>query len=386
MMKTRWRMSKVLILALFLMLAFGCGQKVPPVEKIMEDGVEVIINHLEPYTLPGEKTTIVLDKECVIDLEDPVISNIGLYDINVFGVDSAGNIYLMAMQTQTDHIFKFTRDGDFVLAFGQNGNGPGELNRPLHLWVTSNDEIFVADAGNTKLAYFDREGNLLREKSLKSVIAITHPLTNKNFITFGMVMPEEGQDYLEYPLNLCDENMKPIKPLERFRLENYRVTKRIRGTQPGFGFATSSDRIYTVNEARGYEVYAHDFEGTLVRKIRKEYIPVKISEGDKKRALERLNEFQRQYTYFPETYPPCRSLFSDHHGGLFVVTYEPGENPGEYMVDVFNAEGAFFARVSWNILHGNTPITAFVKFERLYCVREKQNGYKQFVVEKLAWK
>jgi len=379
-------MRKVLILALFLMLAFDCGQKVPPVEKIMEDGVEVIINHLEPYTLPGEKTTQVLEKECVIDLEDPVISNIGLYDINVFGVDSAGNIYLMAMQTQTDHIFKFTRDGDFVLAFGHNGNGPGELSRPLHLWVTSNDEIFVADAGNTKLAYFDREGSLLREESLKSVIAITHPLTNKNFITFGMVMPEEGQDYLEYPLNLCDENMKPIKPLETFRLENYRVTKRIRGTQPGFGFATSSDRIYTVNEARGYEVYAHDFEGTLVRKIRKEYIPVKISEGDKKRALERLNEFQRQYTYFPETYPPCRSLFSDHQGRLFVVTYEPGENPGEYMVDIFNAEGAFFTRASWNILHGNTPITAFVKFERLYCVREKQSGYKQFVVEKLAWK
>ena len=152
MMKTMWRMRKVLILALFLMLAFGCGQKAPLVEKIMEGGVEVIINHLEPYTLPGEKTTIVLEKECVIDLEDPDISAKGLYDINVFGVDSTGNIYLMTMQTQTDHIFKFTRDGDFVKAFGHNGYGPGELSRPLHLWVTSNDEIFVADAGNTKLA------------------------------------------------------------------------------------------------------------------------------------------------------------------------------------------------------------------------------------------
>jgi len=41
----------------------------------------------------------------------------------------------------------------------------------------------------------------------------------------------------------------------------------------------------------------------------------------------------------------------------------------------------FLGRVSWNILQGNTPIIAFVKSERLYCVREKENGYKQFVVE-----
>jgi hypothetical protein len=379
-------MRKILLLVLLLMVTFGCSQKTQQVEKIMEDGVEVVVNHLEPYTLPGEKRIISLDKECEIDLEDPAISDIGLYDINVFGVDSDRNIYLMAMQTKTDHIFKFTKDGNFVKAFGHNGNGPGELSRPLHLWVTASDEIFVADAGNTKLAYFNTGGNLLREKSLTSVIAITHPLSNGNFITFGMIMPEEGQDYLEYPLNLCDENMEVLKELESFKLENFRVTKRIRGTQPGFGFATSSDRIYTVNENRGYEVHIHDFDGNLVRKIRKEFDPVKIPEEDKKRALERLNEFQRQYTYFPESYPPCRSLFSDGEGRLFVMTYEPGENPGENMVDMFNAEGAFFGRVSWNILHGNTPVAAVIKSGRIYCLREKDSGYKQFVVDRLNWK
>jgi hypothetical protein len=69
-----------------------------------------------------------------------------------------------------------------------------------------------------------------------------------------------------------------------------------------------------------------------------------------------------------------------------VVTYEPGVNPGENMVDVFNAEGAFFGRVSWNILQSNTPIAAFIKSQRLYCLREKPSGYKQFVVEKIDWK
>lgn len=378
-------MRKALVLTLLLVLTFGCSQKEPQVEKIMEDGVEIVFNHLEPYTLPGEKTTVILEEECVIDLENPSVTDIGLYDINVFGVDSTGNIYLMVIRTQTNHIFKFTRDGDYVKSFGPSGSGPGELSRPLHVWVTAEDEIFVADAGNTKLAYFDSEGKLLREKSLKSVVAITHPLTNGNFITFGMMMPEEGQDYLEYPLNLCDENLEIVKALEIFRLDNFRVTKRIRGTQPGFGFATSSNRIYTVNEERGYEVYVHDLEGNLVQKLRKEFNPVKISEDAKKHALNRLNEFQRQYTYFPENYPPYRSLFSDDQGRLFVVTHEPGENPSEYVVDMFNAEGAFFGRVSWNIFHGNTPINAFIKSDRLYCIQEKPSGYKKFVVGKLTW-
>jgi hypothetical protein len=379
-------MRKALIHVLFLIVALSCSQKEAQVEKIMEDGVEVVINHLVPYTLSGEKTTVVLEEDCVIDLENPAVTDIGLYDIDVFGVDSNGNIYLIVIRTQTNHIYKFTRDGDFVKSFGPNGNGPGEMSRPLHVWVTPEDEIFVADAGNTKLAYFDSEGKLLREKSLKSVVAITHPLSNGNFVTFGMIMPEEGQDYLEYPLNLCDEDLEVIKALETFRLENYRVTKRMRGTQPGFGFASSSDRIYTVNEERGYEVFVHDLEGNLVRKIRKEFDPVKISEDAKKRALDRLNEFQRQYTYFPEDYPPYRSLFSDDQGRLFVVTYEPGENPGENVVDMFNAEGAFFGRVGWNIFHGNTPINAFIKSDRLYCIQEKPSGYKQFVVKKFTWK
>jgi hypothetical protein len=379
-------MKKLLILVLLMLAIFGCEQKGVQVEKVMEDGVEVVINKLEPYPLPGEKNIPVLEEEVVIDLEDSAISDLGLYDINVFGVDSTGGIFLMSMQTQAEHIFKFTREGHFVKAFGRNGNGPGELSRPLHLSVIEGDEIFVTDAGNTKLSYFDTEGNLLREKSLKTVIAITHPLENGKFITFGMIMPAEGQDYLEYPLNLCDENLKVIKALETFRLENYRVTKRIRGTQPGFGFATSSDRIYTVNEARGYEVYVHDLEGNLVRKIRKEYNPVKIPEDAKKRALERVNEFQRQFTYFPESYPPYQSLFADGQDRLFVITYELGVNPGENMVDVFNSEGAFIGRTSWNIFQGNTAITAFIKAGRLYCVRVKENGFKQFVVERLIWR
>ena len=38
-------------------------------ERYVEDGVEVIVNHLEPYKIPGELTTLAFEDEIVVKLE-----------------------------------------------------------------------------------------------------------------------------------------------------------------------------------------------------------------------------------------------------------------------------------------------------------------------------
>ena len=88
-------MRQTLLLALFLMLALGCGQKEPQVEKMMEDGVEVVLNQLEPYTRSGVKTSVILEEECMIDLEDPAV----VEDHHVAGTEVLGQI---AEQTMLD--------------------------------------------------------------------------------------------------------------------------------------------------------------------------------------------------------------------------------------------------------------------------------------------
>ncbi len=55
------KLSMVLPLALILCFMVGC-QRQEQVERFMEDGVEVIVNHLEPYKLRGEPSNLILEK------------------------------------------------------------------------------------------------------------------------------------------------------------------------------------------------------------------------------------------------------------------------------------------------------------------------------------
>jgi len=78
----------------------------------------------------------------------------------------------------------------------------------------------------------------------------------------------------------------------------------------------------------------YDTEGKLLQKIRKEYNPVPVTQS-----------YKTEYVK------------------LFVMTYEPGNNTGEFIYDVFNEDGIFFYRTSLKILHRN--------YGRLYA---KANG------------
>ena len=86
----------------------------------MEDGVEVIVNHLEPYKIKGEPSTLQLEEEFRIDTERDEIAEVGLTDIKLFEVDSESNVYFLNLQRSEYAIFKFDRKGNsctFTLCF-----------------------------------------------------------------------------------------------------------------------------------------------------------------------------------------------------------------------------------------------------------------------------
>jgi len=58
-------MKKIIYLALILTILLCCVHKQEKVERIIEDGVEVIINHLEPYKIKGEPSTLNLEEEFI---------------------------------------------------------------------------------------------------------------------------------------------------------------------------------------------------------------------------------------------------------------------------------------------------------------------------------
>jgi streptogramin lyase len=71
-------------------------------------------------------------------------------------VDAEGSIYVS--DWRNDRVQKFDPEGRFILAFGRSGSGPGELNRPAGLAVDVDGDVYVADRGNNRVLLFDHTG------------------------------------------------------------------------------------------------------------------------------------------------------------------------------------------------------------------------------------
>ena len=132
-------------------------------------------------------------------------------------------------------------------------------------------------------------------------------------------------------------------------------------------------------------------EGRLLKKIRKEYEPVKVSENLRREVMTRLGDHPlRKKFYFPEYTPVFQYFFTDDQERLFVVTSEKGPSR-QYISDVFNAEGVFIARAElgyYDLLkafwEGN-ELGLKTKNGHLYFLREKPSGYKELVVSRMIW-
>lgn len=67
------------------------------------------------------------------------------------GHDAGGN----------NRIVKLSPDGEFVMQWGETGDGPGQFRDPHALAMDSQGRLFVGDRGNSRIQIFDQEGNYL---------------------------------------------------------------------------------------------------------------------------------------------------------------------------------------------------------------------------------
>lgn len=350
--------SSILILFLFS----NCGPGQEKIERIMEDGVEVVVNHLEPYEIGVKPIALSLEKEFTIDTERDAIAELGLVDIGkYFDVDSEGNVYLVSPEGERNTIFKFDRKGNFVTSLGHRGQGPGELVSrrfpPLFLTIHSKGEIAVTNYYRRKLVYFNQEGDFIREEKLDSKLMLMAviALPNGNYLAYE----NRGRPSYELPLSLFNRDFKKIKELGFRKIPNEEEEK-IKGIYYMFSWRISGGKIFTGKHEEGYVINVCDFEGNLTRKIKKEYRPVLLTKEYKEKYLKiykNMKEF-RDKIYFPKNFPPYYSFFTDDKGRLFVMTYEKGENPGEYMYDIFNGDGLFIGRKSLRIHHNSDSLFA----------------------------
>jgi hypothetical protein len=381
-------MKKLIWMCLVLLLFLCCKPAIEEIERYTEDGVEVVVNHLDPYKLAGEPIHFYLEERLTIDTENENIAETGLTDIFYFDVDADGNIYFLNNESQENFMLKFDRNGSFVTAFGRMGQGPGELQMPIIPIITNKGEVLILDEGQRKLCYFTKEGDFINSVPQEVSTIVLFPMENEKYLTVSAIFDPESDYIMQYPFSLFSSDFKQIKELDSVKFPNYLKGKKQKAINTGFLFSITKRNIYIGNEERGYEINVYDLEGNLVRKIRKDYRKVRIPEEYIEEHSEGMGEIWKQRTYFPEYFPPFQCAFVDDKGRLFVITNEKGSRHGEYMCDIFNPEGIFIARAGVTGIVDTPPqiyLPPIVKKNLLYCIEEKESGYKKFVVYEMKW-
>jgi len=374
---------------LFGILAFSlfCSPKSDRIEKYLEGGVEVVVNHLEPYKIKGEPSFFVLEKKFTIDFSGDKIGDLGIADATDFEVDSEGNIYVFYSNKEGNLIFKFDSRGNYLTSFGTKGQGPGEMQWIIWTGCDSHDNIIVSDNGNRKILIFANDGSLIEEIRYPAKVGLLYPLENGNFFGLWDKYPAPSNKYMYvWAFSLYNPEYEEIIILDTQNVYDFN-TLGFRGviSRPLFSRQISNDHIFVACEDRGYEIMKYDLKGNLIQKIRKEYLPVTISKEIQEEREKRYEAFGDK-TWFPDHWLPMGNFILDDKGRIFVKTFEKGENAGEYIFDIFNPGGVFIGRKALDILTlGDAFVCAKSKNDLLYCFQEKPDGFREFNVYRMIW-
>src|SRR3974390_808521 len=114
-------------------------------------------------------------------------------------VDAEGNLYVA--DTMNNRIEIFDADGQFVSAFGKNGDGPGYFARPKGVAIDSDGHIWVADGVQDRVQVFNKEGQLLIALGGHGLLpgqfqGIVNVFADKNNRIFtSEIYPSRGQQF-----------------------------------------------------------------------------------------------------------------------------------------------------------------------------------------------
>lgn len=335
---------KVFIAISIFFFIFSCSTK-----QIQEKKTEIALNIPVVYNPknpePPHETLlkIIIEEELFLGYEQKkgsfFPSKLGRADI-----DRDGNIYVVDREEAKVKVFN--KDGRFVRAFGKKGRGPCKLIDPFYIRTIEGKGIMLYDGSNRRLSYYTFEGHCLEEVSAAKYrdVNIGDPQVDSK----GNIMPiifylkripkrvvwmAQERRYIQHLVKF-DPNFNPYITISSFEFSIGFGERPL--IIPRFTHLVRKDDsiiwgIYSENSK--YELYVANAEGKIIKKIVKEYNPVKIPEEEKAGRVA------------PEYFPPFRRITCDDEGKIYVKTYEKDKDNRVFW-DVFDPEGRYITKFS----------------------------------------
>ncbi len=344
-----------------------------------ENGVTIVTNGKRPDPPKGAPTKLVL--EAVYTVGGGGKPDESFVEITALDVLKDGTAYVL--DTKDSRVKVFDAKGQFLRAFGKAGQGPGELNKPVGIIITPENEILVEDALNQRLAVFALDGTFLRHVSTAKALGLSGiQMDGRGLIVArSMGLGEAGK--MSMDVKTYDKDLNAKVKLTSFEFPISAQAKINPFSAMNLLFLLDAQGLLYFGGQRGYEIKVLSLEGKLLKTIGREYDPVAITQEDKDEMLGLIPNVSgvnvKDMIQFPEEFPPFGNFVLAEEGRLLVRTYEKGRAKREYYWDVFDAEGRYIAKV---------PITHEIRLWRdgkAYFIVEDEDGYKTLRCCRARW-
>lgn len=284
-------------------------------------------------------------------------------------LDASGMLYVTDGKERLIKVFDAT--GKFVRIVGRPGQGPGEFQFPRYISIAqAKNELVIFDLN--RVSVFSVNGTFLRQSPLRGItghnmadgsggffIASEDPRKNETTIRhYGPDLAGEPSLILTF-VQILERN--PFAPRAWWCLD-------------------AKDRLL-FGRAAEYEVRMIDSRGNVLRKISREYDPIKVTQAEKDDLIGRTRQVlgpdEAKAMVFSVNHSAYRSFFADDEGRLFVQTWERTPDSKSDIYDIFDAEGRYLARASMPI-HPDfqAPTSRIIRNGKLYTIEPDEEGYQ----------
>jgi len=344
-----------------------------------ENGVTIVTNGKKPDLPKGAPTRLTLEEIYTVGGGDS--PDMSFVEISALDVLKDGTVYVL--DTKDSRVKVFDAKGKFLRAFGKAGQGPGEMNQPVGILITPENEVLVEDALNQRLAVFALDGTFSRHVSTAKALGLSGiQMDGRGLIVArSMGLGEAGK--MSMDVKTYDKDFNPKVKLASFEFPVSLQAKINPFSAMNLLYALDGQGRLYFGSQPGYEIKVLSLEGKLLKTIGREYDPVPISKEDKDEMLALIPNVSgvnvRDMIQFPEDFPPFGNFVLADEGRLLVRTYEKGRVKKEYYWDVFDAEGRYIAKV---------PIVHEIRLWRdgkAYFFVEDEDGYKTLRCCRTRW-
>jgi hypothetical protein len=338
------------------------------------NGVQIVSNSKKPAPPKGVPTKLRLEPELSFG-ESSVLEEMFSEIISV-AVDSEENVFIL--DTKEAQVKVFDRSAKLIRTFGKKGQGPGEFSRPVGIFLSPNNEVYIEDNLNRRLAIFTREGNFVRNISAPRSPGPVNFIMDSRGNLIGMEVAMAGND-VSRQIKKYTPELNPLLVFESTEIKNPLIYG-INIFESMILYKTDArDRLY-LGSSKDYEFKVYAPDGTLILRILKAYDPVENPQAKKEeKQLEVLDRNIKLKFETSKYYPPYFYFTIDEEGRLIVQSTRKNKAEKKMLFDVFDAEGRYVAEIPLNVM----PF--LWKNKKLYAIEETEDGYSMLKRYRVYW-